>query len=192
MRLANSIWVLLVCALGWSLPAVGSVDERLLAALREPGVVILMRHAQTEPGFGDPPSFRVDDCSTQRNLSPEGLAQSERFGRWMQSHGLRPTRVRSSQWCRCLDTARAAFGPQMRVEPWTALNSFFQGHGNRDAQLAEARAVAAQIRTGLEVWVTHQVTISALTGSSVSMGEFVVARPGANGQLVVLGRGLVD
>jgi hypothetical protein len=26
----------------------------------------------------------------------------------------------------------------------------------------------------------------------VSMGEFVVARPGANGQLAVLGRGLVD
>ena len=192
MRLANSIWILLALAFGWSVPAVGSVDERLLAALREPGVVILMRHAETEAGFGDPPSFRVDDCSTQRNLSREGLAQSARFGRWMQSQGLRPTRVRSSQWCRCLDTARAAFGPQIKAEPWTALNSFFQGHGNRDAQLAEARKVFAQIQSGLEVWVTHQVVISSLTGSTVLMGEFVVARPGPGGQFQVLGRGLVN
>jgi phosphohistidine phosphatase SixA len=184
--------MLLVCAFGWSVPAVGSVDEHLLAALREPGLVILMRHAETEPGIGDPASFRLNDCSTQRNLSREGLAQSERFGQWMQSQGLRPTRVRSSQWCRCLDTARAAFGNRVTVEPWTALNSFFQGHGNRDAQLAQARAAAAQIQSGLEVWVTHQVVISALTGSYVSMGEFVVARPGANGQLTVLGRGLVN
>ena len=32
------------------------------------GVAVLLRHAQTEPGIGDPPGFRLGDCATQRNL----------------------------------------------------------------------------------------------------------------------------
>ena len=46
------------------------------AALAAGGQVVLLRHAETTPGAGDPPGFRLDDCSTQRNLSEAGRAQA--------------------------------------------------------------------------------------------------------------------
>ena len=49
-------------------------------ALRIGGVAMLLRHAATEAGLGDPPGYRVDDCATQRNLSAEGRAQAARIG----------------------------------------------------------------------------------------------------------------
>ncbi|MEB3231523.1 MAG: hypothetical protein VKJ64_10970 [Leptolyngbyaceae bacterium] len=40
---------------------------------------VLMRHALA-PGTGDPATFQVDDCATQRNLSAEGRAQAAGTG----------------------------------------------------------------------------------------------------------------
>ena len=160
-------------------------DLAYVNALRKGNCVVLIRHAVTVPGTGDPPGMRLDDCSTQRDLSDEGGAQSRRFGQWFRQYDLLPSRVRSSQWCRCLNTAKEAFsdknfGAQLTIEPWTALNSFFQGHGNRDRQLeqamSEARAIALRKSFGqFEVWVTHQVTISALANHYAAMGEMIVA-----------------
>ena len=176
----------------WSTPALSHADENLLRAIAQPGVIILMRHSETDPGFGDPPDFQIDDCKTQRNLSQQGIAQAERFGRWLQQHKLHPHRVRSSQWCRCIDTANAAFGDRMKITSWSALNSFFQGQGNRTAQLNEARFKALKITTGFEVWVTHQFVISALTDTNLAMGEFVVIKAQSDGFWKVLGRGRVN
>ena len=157
--------------------------KALQAALDVPGTVVLIRHSATFSGIGDPENFRLDDCSTQRNLSPEGRAQARAFGQWFRDRGLMPSAVRSSQWCRCLDTATEAFGGQPKTQPWPALNSFFQGHGHWPTQrdlilqaLADPKASGVTIK-GFEVWVTHQVFISALTGVYLSMGELVVARP---------------
>lgn len=165
----------------------------LVRAMKTPGAVVMIRHAQTEPGLGDPENFRLSDCSTQRNLSQDGRQQSVRLGQWFFRQGLQPQRVLSSQWCRCLETARLAFSSQAAVQPFPALNSFFQGHGDRQAQLREARAHAAarlqRAERGFEVWVTHQVTISALTGVYLAMGELVVAMPDRSGQFRVLAQG---
>ncbi|MGA1693273.1 MAG: histidine phosphatase family protein [Burkholderiaceae bacterium] len=173
------------------LPA-AEATPALRDGLSAPGAILLIRHAQTVPGLGDPDHFRLGDCSTQRNLSEEGRAASRAWGDWLRQMGLVPTAVRSSQWCRCLDTARLMF-PQQTVQEWVALNSFFQGHGNRDAQLLMARQAAkARARNvpGFEVWVTHQVVISSLTGQYTSMGEAIVARgvEDASANLQVLGR----
>ena len=172
--------------LPWALPSsAANADAAALQALAQGGCVVLLRHALTVPGIGDPPGMRLDDCSSQRDLSEEGRSQSRRIGQWFRRHALTPARVRSSQWCRCLNTAREAFGGAsagraLAIEPWTPLNSFFQGHGNRHAQIteaiAEARMLSLRKASGqFEVWVTHQVSITALTGRYVSMGELLVA-----------------
>lgn len=196
--------LILLTVLFWSGPlaahAAGPAESGrtdLVQAIQTPGAVMMIRHAQTEPGIGDPENFRLSDCSTQRNLSQEGRQQSVRLGRWFSSQGLQPQQVLSSQWCRCLDTAKLAFASQAPIRPFPALNSFFQGHGDREAQLREARSHAtarlARGETGFEVWVTHQVTISALTGVYLGMGELVVAIPDRSGQFRVLAQGrLVD
>lgn len=61
--------------------------EAVDALLREGGNVLLIRHAATVSGVGDPPGFRVDDCSTQRNLSDRGRADAQRLGERLQASG---------------------------------------------------------------------------------------------------------
>jgi hypothetical protein len=136
--------------------------------------VLLLRHALTEPGIGDPPGFVLGQCPTQRNLSDAGRDQARKLGVTLRARGLAPQRVRSSRWCRCLDTARLAFGS---VEPWPVLDSFFGDRSRSDAQTAALRSALAALPVGrLEAWVTHQVNISALTGGGAAMGEVLVLR----------------
>ncbi|MDM7949422.1 histidine phosphatase family protein [Hydrogenophaga sp.] len=155
--------------------------------LRQGGNVLLMRHAQTESGIGDPPNFRIGDCSTQRNLNDVGREQSRRVAAAFQRERIVLDEVRSSAWCRCVDTAELAFG---RHTVWSPINSFFQQNG-RETQTAEVlRALKSFKAPRNLVLVTHQVNISALTGGFVAMGEILLTRPGqmADGRLRVLAR----
>ena len=156
--------------------------------LREGGCTVLMRHAQTEPGVGDPPGFTLGQCRTQRNLSADGREQSRRVGEAFRREDIAIASVRSSAWCRCVDTAQLAFG---RHALWPALNSFFQGQGDGDAQTREVLDTVAALRAPVNwVLVTHQVNISALTGEYPAMGELFATRPdpSAPGRLRVLAR----
>jgi broad specificity phosphatase PhoE len=155
--------------------------------LREGGHVALMRHARTEPGVGDPPGFRLAECGTQRNLSAEGREQARRVGEAFRREGIRLDEVRSSAWCRCIDTAQLAFG---RLTVWSPVNSFFDGAGEREAQTRAVLAALRDLRAPANwMLVTHQVNITALTGENPAMGEVFVARPEAEGQrLRVLAR----
>ena len=132
----------------------------------------MLRHAQTDPGIGDPPGFSLEQCSTQRNLSQAGRLQARRIGQWFEDHGLQPGAVKSSAWCRCKDTADLAFG---RHSVWPALNSFFESPTASDNQTEDLRSALARIPgRKFEVWVTHQVNMTALTGESIMMGEAVI------------------
>jgi phosphohistidine phosphatase SixA len=89
-----------------TVPRGAAAQEDQWRALAAPGHVALMRHALTTPGVGDPPGFRLGDCTTQRNLSQEGRAAAVRLGEAYRSRAVRVARILSSEWCRCLDTAR--------------------------------------------------------------------------------------
>jgi phosphohistidine phosphatase SixA len=149
--------------------------QAALAALERGGHVLVMRHAQTVPGTGDPPGFRLGDCSTQRNLSDGGREDARRVGERLRSAGVKLDRVLSSAWCRCVDTARIAFGT---VEVWAPLNSFFDDRGTEPRQTRELRARVAAFRgEGNLALVTHQVNIAALTGEFLGSGEALVLEP---------------
>ena len=144
---------------------------------RREGGVLLIRHAATEAGLGDPPGFVLGQCSTQRNLSEAGRKASRGLGLWMKANGFKPDAVRSSQWCRCQDTARLAFG---QYEDLAALNSTFAGQGDASAQLQALRERLLAMPAGrTEVWVTHQVIMTGLTSAYPGLGEgFLVDRQG--------------
>ena len=78
-----------------------SKTPALEAILRTGGCAVMLRHAQTVPGVGDPPNFQLSQCSTQRNLSDEGRAQAAAIDHWFSSRALKPSSVWSSPWCRC-------------------------------------------------------------------------------------------
>lgn len=173
---------LLVAAIGAAL----AQPDDALARMREGGNVLLIRHAATEPGVGDPPGFRLGQCATQRNLSDEGRRQARALGEALLAARVPLAAVRSSRWCRCLDTARLAFESRVAVEPWPALDSFFDDRDAGPSQTRAALAALDAVPTGSNwVWVTHQVNISALTGAGAAPGEVVVARPSDGGLRVV-------
>lgn len=164
-------------------------DDAVAALLRTGSVVLALRHALA-PGTFDPPGFEIGQCSTQRNLSDEGRAQARRIGQWLAQRQLQPAAVRSSPWCRCMDTAQLAFG---QAEAWAALGSprGADETTNRAAlqQLARALAARAQQPGRFEAWVTHQFVLSDFVGVSTSSGEGLVLQPSAEGgRPRVLGR----
>jgi phosphohistidine phosphatase SixA len=150
------------------------------------GHVVVLRHASTEPGTGDPPGFRLGECSTQRNLSDAGREEARRIGAAFRSRGVPVGRVLASRWCRCLETARLAFG---RAQGWAPLDSFFDDRSRGPDQTAAVRRlVADRPADGNLVLVTHQVNIMALTGIGPLPGELVVLAPRGDGSFVVAGR----
>jgi phosphohistidine phosphatase SixA len=154
------------------------------AALKEGGIV-LFRHALA-PGTGDPPSLRLGDCATQRNLSAEGRAQARRIGQAFRARGVAVGAVLSSEWCRTLETAALAFPGQSRPEP--AFNSFFNDRSTEGAQTRAALAILSAWRgPGALVVSTHQVNITALTGVVPNSGEGLVVRI-ADGRAAMIGR----
>jgi len=157
-------------------PAAAVDDETAWRALAAGGCAVLLRHAATVAGIGDPPGFRLDDCATQRNLSDDGRAQARRIGAEFERRGIRVDEVLSSRWCRCLETARLAF-PRHEVRVLEALNSFFADGSTRQEQTDALRGFLSRQRAPRRiVLVTHQVNVVALTGQSVGMGEAVLVR----------------
>lgn len=162
-------------------------DEALWSALKAGGHVVLLRHAVTESGIGDPPGFRLDDCRTQRNLSAQGRADARRIGAAFRSRQIPVSAVWSSRWCRCLDTAQLAFG---KATPAPMLDSMFEdARPAIDRKLRDLQAaLTGYADSGNLVLVTHNRNIQALTGVSPGSGEMVVVRPDAAGKLQVIGR----
>jgi phosphohistidine phosphatase SixA len=159
--------------------------EPVWDALRMPGAVVVLRHSFAPGGF-DPPDAKLDDCSTQRNLDEGGRAQAKRIGEAFRQHGVAVGAVLSSPRCRCLDTARLAFG---QAHSWEALHGALTDGGRRQRQLAEIKQAIAAHRSGLPlVLVTHGSVVTDLTGLSVQMGEFVVLRRAADGSQAVAGQ----
>ena len=137
------------------------------------GKVIFMRHALA-PGFGDPQDFRIDDCSSQRNLNSAGREQARDLGARLLAAGVLPVAIYSSQWCRCWQTAELLALGDYQQHP--GLNSFFQNIVDREQTLARLAELLAALdsASGPYLMVTHQVVISAVTGISPASGGMVV------------------
>jgi broad specificity phosphatase PhoE len=177
---------------GAGVPAVraDAAADALWRRLRSGGHILLIRHAATDPGVGDPPGFRLGACATQRNLSERGRREARALGAALQAGSVTIGPVWSSRWCRCLDTARLAFG---HAEPAPMLDSMF----NDDEAASQAKAeqtiarLAALHGRGRDrdnvALVTHDVNIRALTREAVAPGGIVVARMDG-GRLAVLGQ----
>ena len=148
-------------------------QEPVRAALAQTGAnVVFMRHALA-PGYGDPDNFQIEDCNTQRNLDEAGRRQAEAIGRYFREHQITFTAILSSRWCRCTQTAEL-----LNYGSWSefdGLNSFFQGHVDRQETLALLRNKLDGLSSDdLVLMVTHQVVISAITDISPPSGGLVV------------------
>ncbi len=151
------------------------------------GYVLLMRHSYA-PGVGDPDNFKLNDCSTQRNLSDVGRQDAQDVGEWLQRREIKIFRVETSRWCRAKETAQLLGLGKVRLNK--NLDSLFE---EADAlNHPQTAAIRKQIqnhrnKSGLLVLVGHYVNIAALTGVGVASGEGILVKANAQGEFKVFG-----
>jgi phosphohistidine phosphatase SixA len=177
---------LLLALLVLALPSRADADDALWTLLKGGGQVLVMRHAMTTPGVGDPPGFRLEECATQRNLTDAGRDDARRIGAAFRARGIPVGRVLSSPWCRCLETARLAFG---RAETFTPLSNLFDNRAREAEQVQALREIAGRHPEGGNlVMVTHGSVVLPLTGISPAPAEIVVLTPAGPGRFTTAGR----
>jgi phosphohistidine phosphatase SixA len=185
------VWasVILSLTLLLAMPAAAAAADQaeIIDRLKAGGHILMIRHALA-PGNGDPPNFKIGDCATQRNLDDTGRNQARSIGVWLRNNGISSARVYSSQWCRCLETARLLnLGP---VQELSALNSFYERTQDREPNLRALNDFISQqpVKGELIIMVTHFVTIAEIAGTGVSSGGGALLALHADAPYTVVGR----
>ena len=151
-----------------------SSSEKIINSLKDGKKLIFIRHAYA-PGNGDPENFRIDDCSTQRNLNQQGINQSKIIGSFFKNNYIKIDEVLSSEWCRCKDTARIAF---KNFKTFNALNSFYDDKFalNESKQIKDLKKYINNWNSDKNlIFVTHFVVISSILNTGVSSGEIIIS-----------------
>lgn len=153
----------------------------LLAELRQGGLLIYFRHGET-PNHRDPEPGDTADCAAQRNLSAEGRAQARAIGEAFKALEIPLGIVRASPKCRCLDTARLAFG-RVESDAWLRLT----GDDNdpeekKRLDLLKRMARIKPLSGTNTVLVGHGSGPPALgAGHHAAEGEAAIVRPTGDG-----------
>jgi phosphohistidine phosphatase SixA len=151
------------------------------------GYVLLIRHSLA-PGVGDPENFKLNDCSTQRNLSDIGRQDARDLGEWLARRQIKIARIESSRWCRAKETATLLNLGKVRLN--RNLDSLFQETdlANHPQTLrVRKQIVDYRNKSGLLIMVGHFANIGALTNVGVASGEGVLVRADSKGVIRVVG-----
>ena len=148
-------------------------NDKIISKLQSGGNIVFIRHA-IAPGNGDPENFNIKDCSTQRNLSEEGINQSKKIGAFFKKNNINIDKVLSSEWCRCKDTAKYAF---KNFSTFEVLNSFYDPRFEK-YKIKQINDLKRYIKewesTDNLVLITHYVVISEILYKGVSSGEIII------------------
>ena len=150
-------------------------NHNLINELKKGGKLIFIRHAYA-PGGGDPKNFDINECKTQRNLSNSGRDQAKKIGSFFKDNNIPISKVYSSEWCRCKETASIAFND---FETKSFLNSFFSSQfaKNKDLQMKRLKTFINNWNKNKNlVFVTHYVVISESLNYAPSSGEIVISK----------------
>ena len=148
-------------------------DENIVEILKKNDNIIFIRHS-IAPGSGAPENINLNDCKTQRNLNSEGIKQSKKIGNFFKKNDIKVEHVFSSEWCRCKDTAKIAFG---NYETKNFLNSFYDERfsDKKDKQIFDFQKFIKNWNySGNLALVTHYVVISEILDLATSSGEIVI------------------
>jgi phosphohistidine phosphatase SixA len=169
----------------WHAPASA---VRAAAALREGGHVIFLRHAKTEMLAADRYPLDLGECSAQRNLSAAGVAASKEMGEAFKLLGIPVGEVLASPYCRCVETARLAFGRAQGSDELMVRRTE-QGWAVDEAGAKLKRLLAIAPRPGTNtVLVAHIFNVQKSLGLVPEEGEAIVFRPDGRGGFGMVGR----
>ena len=166
----------LVCLLAISAGQAFGDDEQVWAALRQGGMVVLLRHTHVDmrEGIGH---LAPGNCAEEVNLSSRGVEQAKRIGEAFGAHGIAVGEVRTSPYCRCIDTGKLAFGRATPVEylmpPGVLSESKAKSNQERVLQDIQDHRSSSNL-----VMITHDLNISnVVLEPSIAMGDFFGLQP---------------
>jgi phosphohistidine phosphatase SixA len=186
LALALVVGVVAGAAAGWSGTALA---DPALGELKRGGYVIFIRHTATDWQTADAESLDLKNCATQRSLSDKGRDDARAIGAAIKRFSVPVGRVAASPYCRCLETARLAFG-QADVDDGLAQLA------GKPTQ-AEWQPVFEKLRSRLAtrpapgtntVLVGHGTSLLGAAQVKVEEGQAAIFEPRGNGEFRLVGR----
>jgi len=186
---------ILASGLGFALVAVVAhaqalPSDRLAAAMRQGGYVLVMRHASSPRETPDKQTANPDNTKLERQLDEAGRTGSTAMGRALRDLKIPIGEVFTSPTYRAMETVK--FAQLANAMPVAELGDGGQDmQGVPEAQAAWLRAKAAQTpKAGNTVVVTHMPNIARAFPSwgQVADGEAIIVRPDAQGGTTVVAR----
>lgn len=117
--LSGLFLILLSCLLTATLQAAPENDpkhitvqelKKIVPSLQSGAHIIYFRHMSTNHSREDKRPVDLTNCQSQRPLNDKGIQQAKMIGRVFRHLSIPISKVLSSPYCRCKDTARLAFG----------------------------------------------------------------------------------
>ena len=170
MKIFNYL-IIFICIIS---PLKADLNQNIISELKKGSKIIFIRHGYA-PGRGDPSNFDINDCDTQRNLSNSGRDQAKKIRSFFKDNNIPISKVYSSEWCRCKETASIAFND---FETKSFLNSFFSSQfaKNKDLQMKRLKTfINNWDKNENLVFVTHYVVILESLNYAPSSGEIVIS-----------------
>lgn len=155
--------------------------DLLLDGLRRGGYVLFMRHAATVPTQKDTNPNDLTDCLHQRNLSDLGRTQAQIVGDAFKALQIPVGDVYSSVFCRCLDTAKIAFGKAISTPEISSIQDL--PAAERDVRVNALRNLLnrAPLPNTNTVIVSHLYLFEFAAGFTVDEGEIAIFKPKTDG-----------
>ncbi len=151
----------------------------------EENIVVLTRHMRSAGGH--PLTWdETGACRGESVLTVDGRADAAALGRLFRERNIRPV-VISSPMCRCLETAKIAFGDAI-VDP--ALRETASGDAARTREYERvATALLAKHRGRAPVvFVSHRPNIDQLTMELLDDGDLLAGKVDEAGRVEVIGK----
>ncbi|MGE5501151.1 MAG: histidine phosphatase family protein [Ignavibacteriales bacterium] len=162
----------------------------LLDQVRNGGFVLYMRHGRTDSTKPDRyPSVDLNDCSTQRPLTPDGVAMAAEVGQAIRKAGIPLGEIRISPLCRVKDTVAAGFPNQPYI-----IDNFliYTANLTDDEKVPILANTRRQLSEPVEVGrnrllIAHAPNLMDLMGYFPAEGTLVIFRPKGAGAFDYLG-----
>ena len=161
----------------------------LVDALRQGGLVVLMRHMSTDSYVPVEGSHDAQDCATQRNLSEQGRQVAKDVGLAFVRLGIPVGKVSTSPYCRCVETAELVFGKGAPSQDLAIFDELSGPEKDARGKLIRKLLNTKPVDGRNTIMITHTGTLLYSFGLQTQPeGIAHVFRPAEFGNAIYLGR----
>jgi len=163
--------------------------RELIEALREGGLVVLMRHMSTDSFVPEEGGHDNLNCGSQRNLDERGKQEAKEVGAAFKSLRIPIGTVWTSPYCRCVDTGKLAFGKGTPSEDLAVFDELSGPDKEERGKLIRRLLNTAPTDGSNTIMITHTGTLLYTFGLQTRPeGIAHIFRPAEFGNAVYLGR----